>query len=55
MNPIKLVVIKEMEQQVKRNIASFKEKYAPAFKQEITVLYKERQKVMEDLPILEEE
>ncbi len=42
MNPIKHATIKEIEASVKRNIARYKEKYAPAIKKEINQMYQER-------------
>jgi len=42
MNPIKHATVKEIEGQVKRNIARYKEKYAPAIKKEINQMYLER-------------
>jgi hypothetical protein len=39
MNPIKHGTVKEIEGQVKRNIARYKEKYAPAIKKEINQMY----------------
>lgn len=55
MNPVKHSIVKEMEQSVKRNVVALKDKEFPAIKQEINVLYEERQKVMDDLPISKKE
>jgi len=55
MNPVKHSIVKEMEQSVKRNVTMLKDKEWPAIKQEINVLYEERQKVMNDLPISKKE
>lgn len=42
MNPIKHATFKEIEGSVKRNVARYKEKYAPAIKKEISQMYQER-------------
>lgn len=42
MNPIKHATVKEIEGSVKRNVARYKEKYAPAIKKEINQMYQER-------------
>ena len=39
MNPIKHATVKEIEGAVKRNVARYKEKYAPAIKKEINQMY----------------
>lgn len=50
LNPIKHATIKDLELSVKRNVVRHKEKQAPAIQKEISSLYKERQKVFEELP-----
>jgi hypothetical protein len=39
MNPVKIVILKEIDLSVRRNAASLKEKRAPAIKREIRVLH----------------
>jgi gas vesicle protein len=51
MNSIKKSTLIEIQLQVKRNIARFKDKQGPQIKKEITVLHEERQRVLEDLPV----
>lgn len=50
MNPIKIIILKEIELSVKRNVVRYKEKQAPLIKKEIHVLHEERFKVLMDIP-----